>query len=153
MNYRVLFKDLLTSSVWQLPDKARLVWITMLALKNDDQVVEASLPGLADMAKVGIEDAQAAIDMLKAPDPVSRSKKHEGRRVEEVEGGWRIINGDRYDQKIRFGSRRSRRSPILWNMWTRSSVHAFPPAIFVNGHPPRPATLDSNDRTPARSAA
>ena len=45
------------------------------------------------------------------------------------------------------------RRPLRCSAWTRSSVQVLPPATFVNGQPPRPATDDSKYFTPARSAA
>jgi hypothetical protein len=37
-----------------------------------------------------------ALKRLSSPDPYSRTKDHEGRRIEEVEGGWRILNYLKY---------------------------------------------------------
>ena len=50
-------------------------------------------------------------------------------------------------------SETSRRSPIFCSRCTKSSVHTFPPATFVNGQPPNPATEVSTCVTPACIAA
>ena len=94
--YTKLFSSIVDSSVWQESKETKVVWVTMLALKNRYQVVEASLPGLAARAGVTIEECAAALEVLKRPDPYSRSKEYEGRRIEEVEGGWRLLNGEKY---------------------------------------------------------
>ena len=39
-----------------------------------------------------LEACIAAIDQLQAPDKWSRTKDHEGRRIVEVDGGWRVLN-------------------------------------------------------------
>jgi hypothetical protein len=96
MGYTKLFSSLVASSIWREDDKTRLVWITMLALKNEHHVVEASVPGLADLARVSIEDCVKALEKLQAPDKWSRNEEHEGRRVEKCGGGWVILNGEHY---------------------------------------------------------
>lgn len=91
-----LMHSILHSTIWREPDHVRLVWITMLAMSDKDGIVEASVPGLADAARVGIEDCCNAIERLKSPDKWSRSTEHEGRRIEEVEGGWLLLNHGKY---------------------------------------------------------
>lgn len=68
----------------------------MLLLKNGNQIVDASVPGLADMAKVSIEECLEALAVLEAPDKWSRTKDHDGRRIKPVDGGWLILNGAKY---------------------------------------------------------
>jgi hypothetical protein len=38
-----------------------------------------------------------ALDTFLSPDPASRTKDHEGRRIEEIDGGWLILNGSKFD--------------------------------------------------------
>lgn len=104
--YTKLFGSLVTSSVWSEDDKTRLVWITMLALSDRDGLVEAAIPGLARAANVSLEDCENAIVKLEGPDHYSRSLEHEGRRVERVDGGFRILNYARYSLKMSFEDRR-----------------------------------------------
>ncbi len=95
--YTKLFSSITTSTIWMEPAGTRLVWITMLALKRRDQCVYASVPGLADAAKVTRKECDAALRTFLAPDPDSRTKDHDGRRIEEIDGGWIILNGDKFD--------------------------------------------------------
>ena len=95
-SFTKLFASLITSSVWQLDDKTRLVWITLLAMKDRCGDVAASLPGLANLARVSIEDCQKALDRLEAPDPYSRNPANEGRRIVPILGGWRVLNHEHY---------------------------------------------------------
>lgn len=108
-----LYGSILTSSVWQEPMATRLVWITMLTLADKRGYVNASIPGLANLARVDIADCMKALDTLMMPDPFSRSKNDDGRRIEEVDGGWRLINHEKYrelrtDKQIQDAQRQAR---------------------------------------------
>lgn len=106
--YTKLFGSILRSTVWRTPPHVRLVWITMLALSDRDGVVDASVPGLADAAGVSISECEQALALFQAPDPYSRTPDHEGRRVEKVDGGWRLLNHHKYQQKLGLEERREK---------------------------------------------
>ncbi len=72
----------------------------MLAMAGKNSVVESSVPGLADFARISIEECRISLAKLMAPDPDSRTKEHEGRRIKEVEGGWLILNHSKYREKM-----------------------------------------------------
>lgn len=95
-----LFSTIVTSSIWSEDDKTRIVWITMLALANREGVVEAAVPGLANAARVSVEDCEAALKRFCEPDKYSRSKSHDGRRIEAIEGGWKLLNHASYREKL-----------------------------------------------------
>jgi len=94
-----LFGTIITSSVWSEDDKTRIMWITMLASANAKGHVSGSIPGMATIARMNVEDAERSIKSLCSPDPYSRSKEHEGRRLLECDGGWLIANYQKYRQK------------------------------------------------------
>lgn len=96
MNYVKLFNSILSSSIWSEPDSTRILWITMLAMADKEGVVNASVPGLSRFAGIPIEDVEAGLGRLLSPDPHSRTKDYEGRRLAEVEGGWRLLNHPKY---------------------------------------------------------
>lgn len=108
MSYSKLFGSILDSTIWQAPDHVRLVWITMLAMKDQDGIVEASIPGLAKRAGVALDMTQAALNTLQSPDPYSRTPDHEGRRIEPVDGGWRVLNHAKYRDKENQEERREK---------------------------------------------
>jgi hypothetical protein len=91
-----LYGSITTSSVWSEPSDTRVVWVTMLAEADADGIIGASLPGLARVANVSLEAAQTAIDTFLAPDPYSRTPENDGRRIEVVDGGWRLLNHKKY---------------------------------------------------------
>lgn len=96
MGYTKLFEEIITSSVWSLDDKTRLVWVTILALKNKNGIVKAAIPGLANAARVPLEDCERAIHILESPDQYSRSKDNDGRRIAPIDGGWQVLNHFKY---------------------------------------------------------
>jgi len=107
-----VFESLLDSTVWQESKETRLVWITMLLMKNRLHVVEASVPGLAKRAGVTIEECEVALERFRAPDPYSRTKEHDGRRIEDVDGGWKVLNGEAYKQRM--GPEQRREYQAAW---------------------------------------
>ncbi len=91
-----LFASITSSSIWRAPDHVRLVWITLLAMADKDGEVWASVGGLADLARVSVADCSDALRALKSPDDDSRTKEYEGRRIEDIDGGWRLLNYVKY---------------------------------------------------------
>jgi hypothetical protein len=94
--YTKLYKSIITSSVWQESKETKLVWITLLALCEKDGTVNGAVPGLAHIAGVTIPECVRAIGDLEKPDPYSRTKEHEGRRIKTIEGGWLVLNKEKY---------------------------------------------------------
>ncbi len=74
----------------------KVVWVTMLAMADSRGRVLSSLPGMAHIAGVSMEQCQDAIAKLTGPDPYSRTKEHEGRRIQECDGGWLLLNYLKY---------------------------------------------------------
>lgn len=96
--YVKLFGSILDSSIWSEDHATRLVWITMLAMADEAGTVHAALPGLAKRAGVTRDECDHAIRILSSPDKESRSEEAEGRRIEKVDGGWALINYEKYRQ-------------------------------------------------------
>lgn len=95
--YTKLFGSILDSSLWVNETKeTRLVWITLLAMSDRHGEVSASIPGLAARAKVSIPEVETALAAFTAPDPYSRTKDFEGRRIEAIDGGWVLLNHAKY---------------------------------------------------------
>lgn len=91
-HYTKLWGSIVHSTVWRESPQTKVVWITLLALADTSGYVGASIPGLADAARVSLEECLHALDRLRAPDPHSRTKDHDGRRLEDVDGGFVILN-------------------------------------------------------------
>lgn len=106
--YCKLFTSILDSTIWETPTPIRIVWITMLAMADRDGIVEASVPGLAKRAGVDRTQCEQALAMFLAPDPDSRTRAFEGRRIEELEGGWRLVNYEAYRDRMDADDRRKK---------------------------------------------
>lgn len=96
MPFAKLDSGIIHSSVWAQSKETRILWVTMLAMKDQNGFVWAALPGLARAANITLEECVDALKILEAPDPYSRTKSHDGIRVQSVEGGWFVINHEKY---------------------------------------------------------
>lgn len=92
MSEYVKLFSILNSGVWGESNEVRILWITMLAICDENGEVDACLPGLAHCAKITVDECKSALACLMAPDQYSRTKDKEGRRIEVIDRGWRILN-------------------------------------------------------------
>jgi hypothetical protein len=79
----------------------------MLALAGKDGEVLGSVPGLARLAGITLDEAQASLNELLSPDPHSRTPDYEGRRIAAIDGGWVILNHAKYRAKMSEDDRRA----------------------------------------------
>lgn len=120
--YTKLFGSILDSSVWMEPVETRVVWITMLAKADRHGVVSVVIPKLAQHAGVSIEAAERAIECFLSPDKYSRTKAHEGRRIVEVEEGWRLLNHAHY-RRLGSAADRAERDAVRYAAKVSTSAH------------------------------
>jgi len=113
MSFTKLFSSITESTIWCERDPIRLTWITMMAMADRKGRVFGSLPGLAHRARVSLEDAAAAIEKFLQPDEYSRTRDFDGRRVEVIDGGWRLLNYFKYrEMRDEDASREAKRDYI-----------------------------------------
>lgn len=96
--YCKLSSGIIMSSIWNEPCSVRVVWITMLALKDREGFVAGDHRTIARLANVTVTEAQEAIDLFQTPDPVSRTPDHDGRRIAPTSGGWFVLNHSKYQE-------------------------------------------------------
>lgn len=96
MTYTKLFSSITESTIWREDDKTRILWITMLAMADKHGRIWASIPGLADRAKISVEATEYALRRFQSSDQYSRTQEHEGRRIEPIDGGWKLLNHKKY---------------------------------------------------------
>lgn len=101
--YGKLFASILTSTIWGEDHVTFRVWMAMIASADGMGVVEGSVPGFAHLCRITVEEMEHSLERLRAPDPYSRSKDFEGRRIEDVDGGWLILNHGKYREKSQAG--------------------------------------------------
>lgn len=94
-----LFSSITESSLWSEPKEVRLLFVTMLAKANQIGFVEASLPGLARVANLSMEETVSALECLQSPDKFSKNPENEGRRIISVPGGFMILNYEDYRER------------------------------------------------------
>lgn len=95
MSYFPLDRDVLTSSLWaEGSPEAIKVWIyLLLQAKPGTGIVEDAAPAIALRCGLPLAVTLEALAWLAAPDKHSRTKAHDGRRVEALsEGGFRLLN-------------------------------------------------------------
>jgi len=126
--YIKLFGTILDSTIWNESKETKLLWITMLAMCGKEGIVEASIPGLAGRAKLTISETEEALKRLESPDPYSRTKDNEGRRIKTIDGGWLILNHAKYRLKLSEEERRAYKTAKQKEYRERSK------SIQVSGH-------------------
>ena len=103
-----LFSKIVDSSIWAEPDYVCKIFITMLALKDADQVVRYNAFALAQRSHKTEKEVLEALKILSSPDKKRlEPQPFDGRRIEKVEGGWLILNGQTYEDMMRSLNRRA----------------------------------------------
>jgi len=93
--YVKLFNQIFDSSIAEDCD-ARHIFMDLLILADQEGRVDMTTEAIARRINVPLERLQSAINTLSAPDPMSRSKDYEGRRLipldPERPWGWLCVN-------------------------------------------------------------
>lgn len=94
-----IFSSIYDSSIaedWQ----TRIVFQDMLVLADKDGILDMTPTSIARRTNIPLRMVQDAIPKLEAPDPLSRTPDHDGRRIVRLdahrEWGWRIVNYIKY---------------------------------------------------------
>lgn len=97
--YGKIFSSMYDGSLygqWQ----AIVTFQQMIVLCNEDGIVDMTPQALAARTSIPLEIIKAGIELLEKPDSYSRTRDHDGRRIELIEAerpwGWRIINYRKY---------------------------------------------------------
>ena len=91
-----LVPEIIQSSIWNETSDVRCVWITMLAMKDQDGYVRGNINTLTRMANVGVDAVIEAVKKFTSPDPSSHTPNDDGRRIEPTHGGWMVLNHSLY---------------------------------------------------------
>lgn len=118
LTFTKLFSSITESTIWVESHATRIVWITMLAMADRKGRVWGSIPGLANRARVTVEECESALTCFQRPDKYSRTSEHEGRRIELMDGGWRLLNYGKYREVQDEESRRE-----YQRTWDRENRH------------------------------
>lgn len=104
--YTPLFSKIVDSSVWTEADYVCKVFITLLAVKDRDQVARVNAFEVGRKCWPGDPEAEKraldALNILAAPDTKRiEPQPFDGRRIEKVERGWLVLNGEHYRELAR----------------------------------------------------
>lgn len=90
------------SSLWEEKPSVRVLFMTMLALKDADHIVRYDAYKLHKKSNLTPEDTMEALDILQKPDTRRKQfdQEFDGRRIEQVEQGWLVLNGRKYRDMI-----------------------------------------------------
>ncbi len=124
MSYMPFDRDILSSSLWArgTSDQIKVWFYLLLAADPRTGTVEDADPGIALRCGLPLDVVVAALDWLAAPDPHSRTKDHEGRRIERLpEGGLRILNYIKHRDKDY--------STPRWRKWRERKRTASAPTL------------------------
>jgi len=87
------------SSLMSEPVHVRFVFMMMVAIADEEHVVDIPVPQLARKMNLSIEDLSEALDRLSQPDDNSRTPTDDGRRIAKLDGfGWLIVNRESYSK-------------------------------------------------------
>ncbi len=101
--YNKLFTKILDSSIWLEDLPTRIVWVTFLAMMDQDGTVALSgIGNVAGRARVSEKEATHAIKVLESPDTRNPGQDRDGRRIERIPGvGWVVLNASKYRDLIK----------------------------------------------------
>lgn len=90
------------------------VWLCLLALADKHGHVDMTLPYISAVTGVPVETLGDCVTRFMEPDPQSRTKEDEGRRLRSIDAsrgwGWVVINHAKYREKARLQAKDSRRT-------------------------------------------
>ncbi len=108
-NWAPLWNSIVESSIWDEPDVVMKVFVTMMAVKDSDHIVRKSAYQIAFLARKTEVEVLDALKVLSSPDTKRIGPQpHEGRRIQAVEEGWLILNGEKYRAMVQLEAKRAR---------------------------------------------
>jgi hypothetical protein len=128
MKWTPIWDMMIDSSIWQEPDHVFRVFVAMMILKSPTHVVWLDGYQIARRIHMPIEKVLDALTVLSEPDPRRPAQAHEGRRIRKVEGGWEVINGEKYQALMKHSQRQesNRKAQANWRARKAGKPLPFP---------------------------
>lgn len=143
MGYAPLFEEIVDSSLWEEPDVVIKVFLTMLAKKNWKHEVMGDAYRISKWARKEELETVAALKVLERPDTKRKIKQEfDGRRIQKIDGGWLILNGEKYQKEMAKVNRR-----VYQRKWKQEK------ALAKNPTPVTEKEFPINDRVPPGASA
>lgn len=107
--YVPIFEQVVDSSLWEEPLHVRVMFLTLLAIKDMDHIARVQDHHLKRIANLESDELVLdALRILESPDKRSSITQPEyGRRIDRVKGGWFIINGEKYQDMMREANKKA----------------------------------------------
>lgn len=90
------------------------VWLALLAMTDRHGCIDRTPQAIASDIGISVDELMNCITQFMAPDPMSRTRDYEGRRLIPIEAdrswGWRVVNHARYREKARLQAKDSART-------------------------------------------
>lgn len=96
MGFTKLDQGILQSSIMAEPPEVFKVFVAILASTGPDGIARVSSTFLAAACFFPLDAVDKALLILESPDPRSRSLNDDGRRIRRVDGGYFVINYEKY---------------------------------------------------------
>lgn len=150
MSYAKVFSSIYDGSLrgnW----KALVTFQQLLVLKDRDGVVDMTPHSISHRTGIPLRIILEGLGVLEAPDPDSRSKAEDGRRIVRLdparEWGWRIVNAERYRNEGRVTEARERtRERVRRHRAKRRGARELAPSVTVsNGVTPIQMQIQRED--------
>lgn len=146
-NYTPIFRSTLTSRVWALPDAHRVVWLWLQLHCDPEGFVCADLAGVAIAARVSAQDARDALEVLSLPDAdADPEDPHEGRIIERVPKGWRVLSFGEQRELARREARNARNAGYMRANRARAANDVEPVAQSVPSDHPHSENVSPNTK-------
>src|SRR6266446_366543 len=94
-----VFSQIFDSSIAEDYNRRRM-FMDLLVLADSDGVIDMTTEAIARRTNVPLAEVERYLTELSTPDPLSRSKEEDGRRIVLIDSkrnwGWRIVNYEHY---------------------------------------------------------
>lgn len=104
INYVILKSSIINSTMWDEDAETCKVWITMLAMRNKSGEIFSSLPGLAHASRISLKKTTESVQKFLRKEKLS-SSRDDGRRIEEIPGGWKLLNHAKIQAEAKVASK------------------------------------------------
>lgn len=92
MAFTKLDDGLVFSSLMDEDDSVFKIWVIILSLTKQDGICRISPTFLHKITGKDYDEIERCLKVLESPDENSRTKEHEGRRIERIDGGFFVLN-------------------------------------------------------------
>ena len=96
LKFAKVHSSIYDSSLMEESDSVRLFFLLLLPKADWEGFVAGTEESLSRLFNMSLDSVREAIRIHSGPDPRSRTPDNEGRRIEKVQGGWRILNFELY---------------------------------------------------------